>query len=362
MWGISSTFLNAIKAPHKLISSLTVTVPGGSPVTLQIKTGTLTVDSSANLRRTAQIAIYGDQTVYATVTTPGALFKLSHGLIMGNIIELIPILTGELAGVGEQILGDGTINLGLADLSNWLTRCQFLTPYTAAVGMSRAAVISAVVTAARPGTSVIITATDTIPIASAQTWSTGPLDVITDLSKDGNLECFFQVDGSYLIRNAQTPTTSPVWTASSGTYGVIETAARQRPTDKLYNTVVVQPTSADGSQTWTQQIATITDTTHPRHYLKIGVVPKFWQSPTITSAAQAQAVAQQMLSQVLGTAETLSLSLITNPALDVNDVIRVVTPQINQQPASTFQHFIDSFTLDIVSGDMTMNTRSQVAT
>lgn len=35
------------------------------------------------------------------------------------------------------------------------------------------------------------------------------------------------------------------------------------------------------------------------------------------------------------------------------------TPQVNTDPAQIFQHFIDSFSLDLVTGSMTLATRSQ---
>ena len=129
--------------------------------------------------------------------------------------------------------------------------------------------------------------------------------------------------------------------------------------DRLYNTVVVRPSTTDGSQTWTQQVVQITDTTNPRHPDKIGVVPYFWSSPTIQNAGQAITAAYTILFRVLGTTETLDLGLISNPALDGNDVIRVITPQVNQDPADIFQHFVDTFTLDLVTGSMSLGTRSQ---
>jgi hypothetical protein len=51
--------------------------------------------------------------------------------------------------------------------------------------------------------------------------------------------------------------------------------------------------------------------------------------------------------------------MISNPALEGNDAIRVVTPAVNTDPANIFQHFVDSFTLDLVSGSMNLSTRAQ---
>jgi hypothetical protein len=63
---------------------------------------------------------------------------------------------------------------------------------------------------------------------------------------------------------------------------------------------------------------------------------------------------------VQGTAETLSLGALSNPALEAGDPIRVITPQLGQDAGTAFQHYVDLFTLDLIGGAMTCQTRSQV--
>jgi len=46
--------------------------------------------------------------------------------------------------------------------------------------------------------------------------------------------------------------------------------------------------------------------------------------------------------------------------LEAGDVIRVITPNLNLEPGRAFQHFIDSLAIDLASGSMSLNTRSQV--
>ena len=358
MWSLSAQFLQALTGPHQLITTLTVTVPNGSPIAVPVQAGNISVDSQAQIRRTAQITAYGNQTVYAACATPGAQFSIQHGLVMGNVTQMIPVFAGELSGNAQQDLGDGTITLELGDFSSWLSRCQFLTPYVPG-NIARVTAITNVVQAARPGTTVINLSSDQGLVPAASTWSTGALDVISDLSTDGGLDCSFGPDGNYYIRNQQNTASQPVWTVTAGPYGLIETASRAKPSDRWYNVVVVQP-PAGTTQTWTQQSAQITDPANPRYPGNIGYVPYFWTSPSITDAADALAAAQRILSYIQGSDTTLALTLIANPALEANDVIRVATPQVGQQNPLIFQHFVDSFNFDLQTGDMTLNTRSQI--
>ena len=355
MWAVTPQFLEALRYPHNLISAFTYTVPGGSPVNLKVQAGTVSGDASQRIRRTAALTVYGLQADYDAMSLPGTVFHIDHGLnYLGGRVELVPVFHGEQTG-GEQRIGDGTITLALADHAHWLARTRFLTPYAPAASTRRTQAISDIVTSGKPGTTVIITASDTGTVGSQNVWSDSRLDAITSLCKDGSMDAFFQPDGSFLISDLPTVGTASVWTVS----GILESGARKRPLDKLYNTVVVRPSATDGSQTWAQQTAQITDTANPRHPDRIGVVPYFWASPTAGSAAAALGAAQSILYRVVGTTETLSLGLISNPALDTNDVIRVVTPPVNTDPAAIFSHLVDTFSLDLVGGSMQLATRAQ---
>lgn len=356
MRNVTPTFLKALTSPHKILTNCTYTVPGGQPVTVQLQSGQVTVDATQRIRRTANVTVYGQQADYAAMTTPGTVFHIDHGLDYGGgTTETVPVFHGEVLE-GDQLIGDGTINLSqLADHGNWLGRAQFITPYAPAASTLRTAAISSIVTTARPGTTVTVTATDTGTVGTQNVWSASLLDAITALCKDGNMDAAFQPDGSFLIQDLPNLSSQAVWTAQ----GVLESGTRQRPMSKMYNTVVVRPSGTNGAQTWAQQVAQITDTTNPRHPNNIGVVPYFIDSPTIMSAGAALTAAKNMLYRVLGTTETLSLGLISNPALDANDVIRVIAPAVNSDPANIYQHIVDGFTLDLVTGSMSLNTRSQ---
>ncbi|WP_434315832.1 hypothetical protein [Leifsonia sp. P73] len=356
MRNVSATFLAAIGAPHDLITSMTYTVPGGSPVTMSVKSGAVACDTSQRTRRTInQMSVYGTLADYKAITTPGTAFHIDHGFdYQAGQTEVVPVFHGELTNAVQQV-GDGTITLALADHMNWIARCGFVVPFNPPASMTRIQAITSIVQTAKPGTTVNVTATDTGTVGSQAMWTNSAVDAITALCRDGAMDAYFQADGSFLICDLPSASTASVWTAR----GIVKSVARQRPFDKLYNTVVVQPSATDGSQTWPQQVAQIQDTTNPRHPNNIGVVPLFWSSPTITTATAAMQAAQALLFRALGTTETLSLETLSNPALEGNDLIRVVIPAVNGEPDDIKQHFIDTFSLDLVTGAMTTGTRSQ---
>lgn len=358
MWPVTERFLDAIRGPHKLVTRATVTAPGGEPVEMDVTSGSISGDSASRVRRSGSLVLQGGEEVFAAVAQPGAVFRVLHGLDYGRSQELVPVFTGELSSPTQQV-GVGEVRVGLADLGERVSRCRFLAPYSPSAGLRRTEVMTAVVTQAVPTISVDVTASDTGTVGSGKVWEENRWDVITNLSLDGNSEAFFTPDGRFRIRNAPSITDSPVWTVNAGDGGVMVSAARERPLDRLFNTVVVRPSATDGSQTWAQQVVAITDPDSPLLPARIGTVPYFWASPSASSAAAARLAGARILQRVAGLSESLSIECVSNPALEVNDPIRVITPSTEVDRARTFQHFVDSFSFDLSSGRMRIQTRQQ---
>lgn len=358
MWPVAQRYLDALGGPHRIVTSVTATPTMGDAVTLELKSGTVGVDDGARVRRKASLDVLASAADYSVLSQDGTVIRVDHGIDFGGTEQItVPVFTGEVVK-GSQRLGDGSVSLQCADLWTRITRCRFLTPYSPNPSTSRVAAITSLVEAAIPGTTVTSTASDTGAVGT-QVWQESRADAISDIAAEGGMDAFFLPDGSFLIRDTPTTQSSPVWGISAGAGGTLKSGERERPKDRMYNTVIVRPSSADGSQTWGQQVAQVTDPANPRHPDRIGVVPYFWASPTITDAFTALSIARRILDRVLGSTETISLGAVSNAALEGGDVIRVTTPAVNDQPADIFQHFIDGLRLDLVTGGMSLSTRSQ---
>ena len=363
MWPVSQAFLDALGKGQTRKTIVTYTVPGGQPVAVRLKAGTVSLDESSRNRRTAQLTVFGGTSDYLNMVRPGCRFRVSHGLTLSsgtsNVDEIVPVFTGEISS-SRQALGGaaGTIDLPLVDLNAWLTRAEFVVPFTLSGPTSRPAAIAAMVTDAMPGVVVNNISTDTGILGAAKVWTGSRVDAISAIASDGGLEAFFLPDGTYIIRDQPLISAPVTWTLR----GLVEDGERQRPQDKLYNTVVVKPTATDGSQTWSQQVAQITDPNHPRHPSKIGVVPYILNSPTAASADAALRSGFIRLDRLQGTADTLNLNMLGNPALEGGDVLRVVIPATGDEKARIFQHAVSSGRLDLVTGGYDLGTRSAEVT
>lgn len=356
MFPVSGRFLDAITKPHRVVTRVTATPPGGEPITVRVKSLTVSADAGAHIRRRASMECLANAEEWETISENGCLFRVEHGINFGgDDVELVPLFTGEASAATRSIAPDsGRASLRLQDLGGWIARTEFLVPKVIPVGTPRRAAIAVLVTEARPGTNIIYRNFSSGPLPTDLVFEGSRWDAIDKLASDQGVSGYFDGAGDFIIRTAPATTDQPVTTLRQ-----FISVARDRPLDKLYNTVVVSPSSLDRSQTWSPQVAQITDPNHPRHPDRIGVVPYRVASPTATTAAVAGRIAATTLDRVIGTTETLALSSIVNPALEPGDVVRVVTPSINEEPADIVQHYIDSFSMDLVGGSMTLSTRSQ---
>lgn len=355
-WTTTDRFKATAVQSHQIASTCTLTTPNGSSQTLPIASGQVQVDRTQQVRRTVpNLLVEGDSSVFALASVPGAQFTITHGFVYGGAdSELIPMITGELSSAASSY-GDGLIALAVADRWQTLAACPRLYPYTPATSAKRTDEIIAAVQGVFPGITVRNTASDTGTVGTAQAWTDRAAQVAS-YATDGGMEVFFAPDGALVLRDVPQITDTPAWLIKTGPGGSLEALTRTRPLDKLYNTVVLTPATSDPAQAWTQVIAQITDPADPRHPNRIRVRPYPFQSPTALTLAQAQTVAAQLLTRITGTTETLALTALAYPALDGGDVVRLQVP--SDTGDLIVNHFLQQVTIDLASGDMTANTRS----
>lgn len=319
--------------------------------------GSVSSSSSTSVRYQASLTISPEPgaDTYGMVATPGAIFDIDHGIDFGaGDVELVDVGVFEVARGGAKIAG-GDISLTLVDLWQRVDRCKFLAPYMPPSG-SRASLIATAVANAVPAAGIYATNDGGLFEEGDKLWDERT-SFITDLSKDGSLDVGFDAAGEFRIRKLpELDPTASVWTFRTGAAGNLKAADRERPFDRYFNTVIVQP--LDEFQAFDEQVVQISDPDHPLHPSKVGVVPFTYKSATANDNAEALQVAISTLARVSGVTETLSLDVFSNPALEVGDVVTVAHEATDTDPGFGAVHIIDSFQMDLKSGGMTLATRS----
>lgn len=368
---ISTRFVTALGVSHKRATKIICTPPGGDPVVIgQAKrgangaygpgwtSGSVSSSNSTGARYQASLTISPEPgaDTFGLLSTPGAIFTIRHGIDYGaGDVELIDCGVYE-AAKGAVNLGEGGIGLSLVDQWQRIERCRFLSAYYPTSG-TRAAKIAEAVAGAFDTVDVLILTQGGVYEQGDNLWERDRTQFIADMAKDGALESAFDASGTFRIRTPPVlDGSAPVWTFRTGEMSNIVTADRERPLDRMYNTVVMQP--MDDTQSWDQQTIVLADIDHPRHPSKIGVVPFFYKSATLNTPAEVTAAGIAIMQRVLGTTETVSISALGNPALEVGDVVSVIHGATDTDPGFQATHLIDSFQMDLDTGAMSLATRS----
>lgn len=117
---------------------------------------------------------------------------------------------------------------------------------------------------------------------------------------------------------------TPIWTVGAGYKGVMVDSKRSLSRDGVYNAVVVIGEGAD-EMTPVRAVAFDAQESSPTFFGgPFGQVPRFYNSPFITTQFQAENAAVNLLRQSLGAPYDVGVSAVPNPALKPYDVIRVV--------------------------------------
>jgi hypothetical protein len=293
--------------------------------------------------------------------------------------ETIPqgVFDVDVQSMGYGVSGE--IRVTAPDRWERIRRARFLTPRASTEGATvRQQIASLLLEVLPAGSAVADTATSTATVPR-QTWDRDRDKAIQDLAKAASLDVYMGRQGNPVIRNAPTLSASPVWDVDAGASGVLVSADRERNRQKTYNIVVVNSSAQDGPLFPTQYVWD-NDPDSPTYAGPgsgvgetppaassagpFGQRPFFYSSPLLLNFTQARVAGATILEKVMGLAAQLTLSSVSNPALEVGDTIRVTLPKERFDIARPVErHIIDALTIPLAphKSAQRIETRSTVA-
>lgn len=385
--GITAAYLPALRGPHQQYgyveawrSGVRLTFDGSTR--LPLLDGTVTVDGSTpGVRRTLSATFPGSTGLWDFLSPIGTELRAYSAIrYPSGDEEAIPqgVFDIDVQNVGYASSGD--IKVTAADRWVRVQRGRFLVPRASAAGATARAQIASLINQVMPTgivTSDQATSTATVP---NQTWEKDRAQAIQDVAKAASLDVYFDRNGAPVIRDAPViDINNSVWTVDASETGVLIDANRQRDRQNTFNLVVVNASSNDGSP----QFATVfcwdsnrlsptycgpadvpTSPPSPSQAGPFGQRATYYSSSLLRNQAQAVKAGNTVLAKVSGLAAQLSLTNISNAALDDGDTITVQLPRERRdllRPVET--HIIDKLTVPLVPTKtaMTIDTRSTLA-
>lgn len=231
-----------------------------------------------------------------------------------------------------MVSGGATINLTAHDLASFLKKDRLLTPGSPA---GTSPTIIGEVTRLVGDTMPVVTAAGVTDIAVNKTliYERDRLDAIQDLCK--RISCDYRLNGAGQFEVYPLAATAPVAVLQGGPEGLLVDVDREQDVEGLYNQFVVEGTTTiKGQQVPVRSITSIT-TGSLSIYGPHGRVPEFYESTMITTQAQADAYAAQMMTTML-TGLTVDLNVTCLPLLHLQqgDWVQVGNPVVNGQAVS----------------------------
>lgn len=247
----------------------------------------------------------------------------------------------------------GTLALDLDDRMATIIDSRFMQPRQWLTGTTVGDIINEVVLEVYPDAVIVWDDdSDESQLGRSLISEESRLEVIKTLA-DGLGKIYYWDEIGQLVFKDIPSETDVIWTVNAGPNGVMVQADRSLSRDGVYNAVVVTGEGAD-QITPVRAAAINAQESSPTFFGgPFGRVPRFYSSSFITTQAQAEGAAVNLLRQSLGAPYDVGLSAVPNPAVRPYDVIRVVYNDGTREI-----HIVDRVTIPFdVDSPITIATR-----
>jgi hypothetical protein len=360
---VTDLFLNRIRYSNTRVTVADIYFDGGLLFgDIPIKSGSLTIDRNADIRRSGSISLASNDVDLSNFEPNGLEVNIRSGVIYNNgnreLVSLGWFRTETFSrqeGVSKEITVDlfdrGKVHQDIQTFIDvdrgGLSVAQAVQVYTS---YSFAGLGYTPLTLWDPS----FNQNKKLPGGSVASGT--HLDAMKMIALTIAGEFYFDTDGNQVF--GVIPKVSPtgnvsVWDIDVGATGVLVAANRTNTRANTYNGVSVLGASAEGG---TRAYAIVTDSnpTSPTYWTgPFGRKTQRIETDTLTTKAQCYASAVSQLQNLTGLSKKVSFTSLWNPALEEGDICLFTFLDGTQE-----YHLIDSLSFNFESGEMTGETRT----
>jgi hypothetical protein len=357
----SPRFGAALRKSHTVYEYVDIVTNSHQTIKLHITTGQITVDRSAQFRRSASFTCF-DPTgqlvpadAKAALSPTGTIIKPYRGILYPDgTSEVYPMGVFGLSNVDiiEASPTNGTrvtINISAYDRSRTISRQKFLQTYTIPAGTLITTAFQQLVYRTFPNAVFdIITSQKTTPYVLTYAVGDDPWQACQDLAISVGCQAFFDPDGTAVLCPPADVNAlgSPDWDYIEGQGCTMTDVEAIYSDDPGYNGVIVIGASPATGAAPVMGVAWDTDPDSATYYLgPYGQVPQIVNDSNITDVTSANNSASSLLNGQLGFITQTDITCWVNPAIDVDDVVQVE----RQNVKATGLYVVDSLTVPLGS-------------
>jgi hypothetical protein len=303
-----------------LLSRTNATIPPPRVTTLELQ---VSCDTSTDELVPAGHGMVDKVTVH---TVAGA----TSGGTTTNIVSSSAVIT---RGGGQSGAGT-TIVIHVTDLSRAIKRNVWAMPYTIPGGLNYADAAKAMVLDRLPSQTAfsLASTTRTLPqlVVFGMQQGGDPWQDISELAMAIGFEAFFDPSGVFVFRPVPDPRTGdPVWVFDEDANPLVAEASRELSDEQTFNHIIVVGQSTSSSNPVTAEA--FDNNPHSPTYIlgPYGEVTERLTFSTVTTQDQAKDVANALLNNSLGAADTVTITVVPQPALEPGDIVKVNISDVN---------------------------------
>ena len=338
---ISDTFRAAMARSHRSTARVVVLDPTSFGVLAILGgdggyaiEGTVTAARGRAIRRTCELTLANPDGAltpvgFGSLFYFGSLIRLDRGLYLDEgTIEWVTLGHFLIGRPSIEVTPAGsTLSVQGEDRAKLLVRSRFTLPTTYAAGARIGAIMQTEAQTAGMGATRYRLDDLGKTLTRARTFEEDEsrIDALVALARDYGFELFVDADGYLTLATPPDPLTAPIaWNYTSSADAIHLGVTRELTDDRLYNHVVVTGESADPAIAPVRGEALDTNPASPAYVNgPLGDRLYRYTSAMITTTAQAQQVAAQMLREVALVEEAIDLPQVVNPALEPGDAVTV---------------------------------------
>jgi len=327
---VSDRFLAALRDAHVVDVVAYVYAPGSSDgVEVKVLEGNVDTNAQARVLRRAnlQVAFTREDTATLALLEQlpfGGWCTIERGIrfadgtrerVQLGVFRVDSVVWGELAG---------SATLSLSDRFAQVQDEPLAYPFSTAGMHPSDAIVALVHDVFGPRIQYhVLTNPATEPVMAGTVYDQERTEAISDMTQAISAECLFDNLGDFVLRPSYKPH-DPVWTIDAGERGVLTAAETTLDRSSVRNGVSVRG-QPDADLPPIYGLATFNDPTHPLRWGgPFGRVVMIAESTAVTTQAQADATARSLLNLRLALSRTFAVGSVPNPALEPEDVVRIV--------------------------------------
>ncbi|OLT46493.1 hypothetical protein BJF85_16755 [Saccharomonospora sp. CUA-673] len=358
---VSDAFLDAVRGSHRMCARARVCPPGQTGVDpdgveIPIVAGQVEQDSTADVRATVDLTTDGSSwtaRVGDMLTPYGNELFVERGIVFGNgDREWVSQGFFRIESVEQDDAPRGRVRVAGSDRMAGIIDARPLWPMQFGGGSTVESVFDFLVRDVYPDAEIVFDFDASVTLRSAHVVEDDRYGFLADLADAHGKVMYWDHEGRLRVESPP-PADVPVVEVDYGERGVMVSMSRALNRDGVYNAVVARGEEV-GELPPVSAAAYDMDPDSPTYWEgPFGHVPRFYASSFVTTVQQARDAAQSMLERSTGLPHEMDLTAVPNPALQVLDPVRVVSPAGDEGV-----HVLESISLGLLAdGGMSATTK-----